>query len=233
MTEQELIDIMALLRPHKAEGYSKVRIGQPYDGGYVHIDDFKDIKLAIGGGLNNDDSWELAMLEKGIPVIAFDHSPGYIYQNVDRGYTWYKLPMQGYGSNNSTLDLMLPLYADHSVIAKIDIEGDEWEMFRFTQLENLNKFRQIVVEFHNFPMVETALATFQHLNKYFDVVHVHGNNCDICNHYENQNIPRVIELTFANRLYYNLTISNETFPGALDAPNNEHAPDFDLGTFTL
>jgi len=233
MTNQELIDIIALLQPHQAEGYNKIRIGPSHDGGYVHIDDFKDIKLAIGGGLGNDDTWELSMLGKGIPVIAFDHSPDYVYQNTDRGYTWYKLPMQGYSSNNSTLDLMLPLYADHSVIAKIDIEHDEWNMFRYTQLSNLNKFRQIVVEFHNLTTEYYALPTFRHLNEHFKVVHVHGNNCSSCDHYEGHNIPHVIELTFANKSYYNLSISNEIFPGILDTPNDPDTPDFNLGTFTL
>jgi len=233
MTNQKLIDIMALLQPHQAKGYNKIRIGRPGDGGYVHIDDFKDIKLAIGGGLSSDDTWELSMLEKNIPVIAFDHSSDYIFQNIDRGYTWYKLPMQGYGSNNSTLDLMLPLYADHSVIAKIDIEDDEWDMFRYTQLSNLNKFRQIVVEFHNALTTESALSTFRHLSVHFKVVHVHGNNCCPCYHYEGQNIPDGLELTFANKSYYNLSVSNETFPGILDTPNNLNAPDYNLGTFTL
>jgi hypothetical protein len=232
MTETELKEIMALLVPHQAKGYDKVRIGQPFDGGYIHVDDFKDIKLGIGGGLNNDDSWELAMLEKGIPVMAFDHTDGYIYQNQDRGYDWFKMPMQGYATN-STLDLILPAYPDHSVIAKIDIEGDEWEMFRLTKQENLNKLRQIVVEFHNFPMFETALATFKQLSEKFRVVHVHGNNCDICNEYQGQNLPRVIEFTLVNKDYYDLSISKEIFPGALDAANNPHASDFYLGEFTL
>lgn len=232
MTEQDLIDIMKLLQPHRAEGYEKIRIGQQYDGGYIHINDFEGIKLGIGGGLNNDDSWELDMVGRGIPVMAFDHTDGYTFQHQQRGYEWFKMPMQGY-ARNSTLDLILPQYADHSVIAKIDIEGDEWEMFRLTKQSNLNKLRQIVVEFHNFPMFETALPTFQHLMENFRVVHVHGNNCDICNQYEGQNLPRVIEFTLANRNYYDLSVSGETFPGPLDAANNPHAPDFDLGDFTL
>jgi hypothetical protein len=233
MNENDFKNIMELLVPHRTIGRSKVRIGQPYDGGYVHIDDFKDLDLAIGGGLNNDDSWELAMLAKDIPVVAFDPSEAYIYQGVDRGYTWFKEPMKGYASGNSTLDLMLGGYADNSVIAKIDIEGDEWGMFANTSIQSLRKIRQMVIEFHQFPMFEGALAAFKNIHKQFRVVHVHGNNCDIANAYNDQIIPRVIELTFANIDYYDLEVSGEIFPGELDAPNNQHAQDFYLDTFTL
>lgn len=233
MNELAFESMMKLLTPHRAKGYEKLRMGQPYDGGYVLLDDFDGIKLAIAGGLNNDDSWELETLKLGIPVMAFDHSDGYIYQGVDRGYQWFKEPMRGFDSGNSTLDLILSGYADNSVIAKIDIEGDEWKMWANTRPENLKKIRQFVCEFHNFPMFEGAIETVSKLFEQFRVVHVHGNNCDIAFSYKNQVVPRVIELTFANKDFYDLEVSGEVFPSELDAPNNERAEDFILNTFTI
>ena len=40
-------------------GYDYVRVGRDYDGGYVMVDDFKDVKNAYSCGINDDISWDL------------------------------------------------------------------------------------------------------------------------------------------------------------------------------
>ena len=75
------------------------------------------------------------------------------------------------------------------------------------------------------------MRTFTKLNKQFRLVHVHGNNYGTQIVLGNMLFPRSLELTFANSLRYDLTQSNETFPGKLDNPNNPARPDCGLGRF--
>jgi hypothetical protein len=65
----------------------------------------------------------------------------------------------------------------------------------------------------------------------FEVVHVHGNNAWPFFSIGNVVLPKLIEITFANRNYYEFAESNEVFPTALDQPNLPDRPDMRLGCF--
>lgn len=227
-------NVMHLLTPHAAVGLNKIRIGKMNDGGYVMLDDLSSVKVAICGGLDADDSFEQQLLSAyGINVLAFDHTSSYMFQNQDRGYQWFKQPLCGFDSGNSTLDLALSGYADYSAILKIDIEGDEWKMFTNTATSTYKKIRQFVCEFHNFPMQVETLDTIKKITEHFRVVHVHGNNWGVANFYGSQTIPSVIEITFANIGCYDLHIQGDVYPTEHDQPNNPTRPDYILGTFTI
>lgn len=81
---------------------------------------------------------------------------------------------------------------DGSLLAKIDIEGYEWQVLQVASQTTLRKFRQIVVEFH-MPLLrlmdaarcEVRLATMQNLLQSFALVHVHiANTCGEANCFE-------------------------------------------------
>lgn len=226
-------NIMNLLIPHSARGCEKIRVGRDYDGGYILLNDLHRASVAICGGLNDDDSFERDLLNKGIKVLAFDHTESYTFQDQDRGYQWFKVPLSKFESPNSILDLALSGYNDYSAILKIDIEGDEWEMLEKTNDQTYKKIRQFVCEFHNFPMNNRAFETFQKICKNFKVVHVHGNNWAGAFSYGNQVIPIVIEITFANIDCYDLSIQGDHYPTSYDQPNHIDRSDYILGTFTI
>lgn len=227
--------IIEYMRPHSIIGYQKTRIGGKNDGGYVCIDDFKNIDLAISGGVFDDDRWETEISrEKNIPTIAFDPCIFKDTSNLD--YKIFAGKLEAYPkTNNSILDVVLLNYNKNQVIGKIDIEGDEWNLLKFTTDETLTKFRQLVIEFHlNSPekLIETA-GIFEKMYKHFRVVHIHGNNCDHVFKFQNFIMPKVFEITFANINYYNMEISNEVFPTELDMPNCPENKEIYLGTFSL
>ena len=58
----------------------------------------------------------------------------------------------------------------------MDIEGSEIEWLNSLNKEQMNKFNQIVMEFHR-PFGEKERNTFYKLNKTHILVHFHGNNC--------------------------------------------------------
>jgi hypothetical protein len=76
-----------------------------------------------------------------------------------------------------------------------------------------------------------ALRVFKKLTKNFGVVHVHANNGHGVNIIANVMVPHVLEITFVNRQRYRIGVTDEIFPGPLDAPNEPWLPDVHLGRF--
>ena len=218
----------------------KVRVGSPGDGGYVQIDDLEGIRHALSFGVCDDDSWDLAMAEAGVPVEQFDHS-------VERApsthplLNFHRKKISTVASNDTaTLE---DLIAEHSsgetpdIILKIDIEGCEWDVFDKTPAESLSKVAQILAEFHDFSRLDDirfrmrARRVVQKLHDQFALTHVHANNCRAFGPVANICLPDVLELSFANRKRYSFDFTDETFPTPLDAPNSPGTADYVLGTF--
>jgi hypothetical protein len=57
-TQDEIKNILRLLRPYAAEGFTKARFGTPYDGGYILLDDFRGIDTAFSFGVEQNASWD-------------------------------------------------------------------------------------------------------------------------------------------------------------------------------
>lgn len=225
---------LKLLEPHAASGYSKIRVGdQNKDGGYIMIDDFKDIRVAISGGIGTEDSWEREILQRNIPVEAFDVQPSSFIPS----YRLFVTPMTFYHYGNTTLDMILSGYKQHEAIMKLDIDSGEWPLFEKTSPETLNKIRQMAVEIHldrNLGNLVNYFSILSKLYELFRVVHIHGNNYGDTYLFENNKIiPDVMEVTFANRNYYSLMPSNETFPTQLDRPCGSEYSEIQLGKFTF
>lgn len=225
-----------LLKPHKIKGYNKIRIGPDEDGGYVMVDDFDGIAFAISGGIGHDDLWELHIAKNTfIPLDA--------YEIADNGWTNtpYRLfftGLHGYPeSNSSSLDEKLKKYKQNQVIAKIDIEGDEWNLLKYSSEETLNKIRHMVLELHLLGdlhnLEKISLPVLEKLSGLFRVVHIHGNNWGHTYDYKGLTVPDVMEVTFANLNYYDMEPSDETFPTELDKPNNPKLKDINLGNFKI
>jgi hypothetical protein len=227
--------IIEYMRPHSAVGYQKIRVGGDYDGGYICVNDFSNIKLAVSGGIFDDDRWEVEIAQnKKIPTLAFDPN---VYKDISNlPYKFFAGKLKSFPrTKNSMLDMILLNYKESDVIGKFDIEGEEWQLLNFTTDDTLNKFRQIIVEFHlhSLETLTEHASVFEKMYKNFRVVHIHGNNCDKTYEFQNLTIPKVFEITFANVNYYNLEISNESFPTDLDMPNCPENNEIQLGTFSL
>jgi len=73
-TYEEIKDTLRLLRPHAVEGVKKLRLGSPYDGGYVVLDDFRGVDTAFSLGIEKNATWDLDVAKRGITVYQFDHT---------------------------------------------------------------------------------------------------------------------------------------------------------------
>lgn len=239
-TQRLIFELCRLIKPMQAQGFKKIRVGSPHDGGYVQLDDLERVSLALSFGICDDDNWDVAMAAKGIPVWQYDHT-------IDRApsthplLTFHKKMVSNQSSDEAVT--LSELVSSHdaseapNIFLKIDIEGDEWKVFDSTPEEHLGRIAQIVCEFHNLSQLgeagfySIAFRVFEKLNRNFAVTHVHGNNCSPLVNISNIVIPDVIELSFANRKRYSFCESSEIFPTELDAPCDKDKADIFLGRF--
>lgn len=236
----EILTVLRLLEPKKVVGYAKTRVGSDGDGGYVLVDDFTGISHALSFGVSDDDNWDLAIAQSGIPVEQFDHTIERAPSDHPLLHFHRKMISAEAEADTATLP---DLVAEHSqldapdLILKIDIDGSEWDVFDHAPEATLAKLAQIACEFHDLSHLKNAQfrsradRVFEKLSRHFAPVHVHANNWGGLGLIERIPIPDVLEVTYANRLRYGFVESHETFPTPLDAPNSKDAPDIALGGF--
>lgn len=233
--------LLSLLRPHRALGRDKVRIGSAHDGGYVMLDDFTGIRSVIGCGVGLDVAFEFELAEKGLRVDLFDHTVAGPPRAHER-FCFHRLRIAARASAGIAavdLDDIARQYElpANSAVLKIDIEGDEWQLFAGASALALRPYRQIVCEFHwlenagDPAWLARSLAAMRKLTADFAIVHVHANNYSPLLTIGDWRVPSVLELTFASRRHYRLRRSGEEFPTALDAANDPARPDYSLGRF--
>jgi hypothetical protein len=227
------------LRPHAVPGFRKRRLGRTCDGGYVMLDDFACVTTALSIGVGPEVSWDADVAALGIRVLQFDHTVPRSPQ-ADPLFVFH--PQRVVGCPSAPGDLTLndilarpELASDREIVAKIDIEGSEWELLAATGQATLQQLRQIVFEFHNTHLfaepgwAETALAALGNVARTHACIHVHGNNWGPFTVIGGIPFPAAFEATFIRRSDHALTPSSETFPTELDRPNNPKMPDLYLG----
>lgn len=238
--QADVLRALRPLRPMTPTGKAKIRLGDAGDGGYVCLDDFEGLACGFSFGVNDNDTWDLQMAQRGLRVLQFDHT-------VARAPSSHPLlvfhktriaaaPAPGCAT--------LPaLIAENTgagapdILLKCDIEGDEWDMIDQCPAETLERCAQILIEFHDLDQLAQerfrarAERVFAKIDASFFLAHVHANNCTpLCN-VANIALPSTVEMTFVNRARCGARASDELFPTALDAPNNPSLPDIYLGAF--
>jgi hypothetical protein len=231
------LELLALLAPMNAVGVGKTRFGRERDGGYVMLDDLSGIDCAISCGIADETSWDMAIAERGIPVIQVDDS---IDTPIDRHALWTFHRRRVVGEASGPSEFSLPdLLAmcrggSDSVIGKIDIEGSEWDVLPAAG-DAFRRFRQVVIEFHDLRrLVEPAwhtraMAALRAIHATHQPVHVHGNNFRPLVVIGGVPVPDVCEVTFALRSRYRFAPDAGHCPTPLDAPTTPIAAELSFG----
>jgi hypothetical protein len=207
---QKVAEILDLLK-YKEED-NLLRIGSSNDGGYVLQNmDFSKVFL-ISGGIETNNDFELSLAALGAEGIQVDYSisqPPVSHPNL----IFEPLKIVGKVANKEHLETTIDdIYRRFSSriesqklkpILKLDIEGSEWEALE--SCANLDKFDQIVVEFHNLHLLAVSNNLFQarevlsKLSRTHKPVFVTGNNCCGFVTIGGHPVPKVIEATFSRR----------------------------------
>lgn len=232
-----VLTLMRLLEPHDVRDRQFRRVGREFDGGYVMIDDFSMVKAAVSCGIEGEVSWDREMAALGFDVHQFDHTVEKPPEENAR-FHFNKLAIR---ASEAEAGITLRRIAEKldgdakGAILKLDIERSEWGVLAAVEEDTLAQFSQIMVEFHEMhymPLfMEQAEAAFQRLARQFFVAHVHANNHEEAYSIGGVIVPRVLEVTFANRAWFEPAPLTRRFPTELDRRNDPRRPEMHLGRF--
>ena len=242
-THNDIRRIFRLLRPHAVAGFNKARFGCTHDGGYILLDDFAGVDTAFSFGIATNKSWDVDIASRGVTVYQFDHTvDAPINDNLHIIFAKKKISTDFFvGPESESLPSLIAQHDKHNprpnILLKMDIENAEWDVLDTTPSELLDRFTQIVAEFHYFQGLAEphwralSARVLKKLSDHYEVVHIHANNFGGFSIIANVVVPNVLEVTFANRHVYSFSETDEVFPGLLDSPNDPTQPDMYLGNF--
>ena len=241
-TERRVVSILGMLKVYDCRSLQKKRFGRAFDGGYVMADDFDGITAAYSFGISDDVSWDIDIADIGIDIHQYDHTIDGLPTTHSR-FNWRKIGLSHANQEDGSLQRLERLLSDNGhdetadLVLKCDIEGHEWSVFSDLTISLLKRFRQIVVELHalqslsDCEQAETIRRAVVNLTAHHNVIHVHANNWAPWAILGSIPIPTVLELTLLRKDRGTFLDSSESFPTALDMPNNPDRADFPLGNF--
>jgi len=203
--------------------FPKARVGKENDGGYI-ICEIPNIQYTIllAGGIENDISFEEDFLKRfpSVKCFAFDGTIESL-PNENEKITFIK---KNIGSENSetVTNIHDIIDANDNIFVKMDIEGGEIPWINSLSSEQMDKFEQIVMEFHS-PFSESENEVFNKINETHYLIHFHGNNCGGIRVHRGIIIPNVFECTYLHKKYFlaEPDLNTEPIPSSLDMKNAE------------
>ena len=213
-----------------------VRVGSAGDGGYLLPDDLEGAAACFSPGVKDNSDFELDLAGRGIHSFLADYSvekppSSSPYFDFVKKYVG-PFDVGNFISMNSWVQSKSPDNGD--LILQMDIEGHEFQTIAAMDNQIMRRFRIMAVEFHwmnrifsnNF--LEYAELVFGRIGQYFDVVHIHPNNClpvAVCRGIA---VPPVMEFTFLRKDRWDTAGPPLRFPHPLDQPNKSGMPDLEL-----
>jgi hypothetical protein len=218
---------------------NKTRMGNNGDGGYVFGVLEHGYDAYFSCGIANEESFTKDFLNTySLPkdnCYAFDGTiADYPYHYTDK-INFVKKNI-GSESNESYTNLNEYSLPYNNIFMKMDIEGGEFSWLLSTSENILQKFKQIVIEYHginddswNHHLFQ-KLDCIRKLNNTHYIIHAHGNNFS----QKTNNIPDVLEITYVRKDYFlqNLELNKNPLPiPNIDFPNCNDYTDLDLNFF--
>jgi hypothetical protein len=218
-----------------------IRIGSKNDGGYVLINKSFESSLLISMGIGDNLDFEEDWLECGGKVVAYDGTITKINSSVltesTNFFKWIKHNVNFIGdeesiSINQAIDNALEVFniKGNDCVLKMDIEKSEWSALEEISEENLSRFDQIIVEFHD--IIKLTLIDYSKVNRVllklhqnFDLVWKHENNFAPYFMHRNTRFFDVVETTWHNKNSLK-TSSFVTKPKVIEALNSPNDPSY-------
>ena len=203
--------------------FPKIRLGKDFDGGYI-IADIPNVNysLLIAGGICDDISFEEEFVKKypNSKCIALDGTINNLpSENENENITFIKKNI-GFENSDTVTNLNDIINENKDIIVKIDIEGAEIPWIKSLSDNQINKFEQLVMEFH-FPFTDNEINVFDKINKNHYLIHFHGNNCCGTRVHNGVVIPNVFECTYLHKKHFTSVpeLNTDAIPGVLDMKN--------------
>lgn len=219
-----------------------VRIGGDGDGAYLIPDHLEGIEACFSPGVADCTALEQELADRhGIRSYLCDASVSAESLQLDPELHVFAPLWLGThdGEQTQSLDAWV-LGSAHGesreLLLQMDIEGAEYGALLACSDSVLERFRIVVLELHLLDHLESArflnmvfLPVLQKLQRQFDCVHAHANNCCGVVELAGCSVPRVIELTFYRRSLNAPPLHPVQIPHPLDVVNVPGLPPILLG----
>lgn len=215
----------------------KMRLGSPHDGGYVCIDDIGNYDAYFGIGVSDNTDFDNDFVRRyNVRGYCYDGTIDRAPYNLDKRCTFIKQNISGVKSSFAFTNLEEETSSFSNIFLKIDIEGYEWQWFKHMTDKHLLRYKQIVVEIHDFEEEGTTnsdkIFVLHRLSKHFHLLHAHGNNNGHMISVDGCMIPWVMELTYVRKdVIPYVSLNTHSLPSLLDSPNNTSRFDHDLNHY--
>lgn len=229
--KEEVISFINKVWP-KTTNFKLIRIGPQGDGGYLVPDDLDNIEACFSPGVDIISDFELDCYKKGMQIFLADKSVD--KPNLKIPEDQYHFIKKFIGTINNedfiTMDSWVDsvnISKDSDLLLQMDIEGHEYSSLLNTSASLMNRFRIIVIEFHdmhklwNKEFLRQAQSVFLKILDSHQCVHIHPNNCCGIDNRRGVEIPRVAEFTFIRKDRVKALSNATEFPHQLDFDNNE------------
>ena len=228
----EVKQLLELLYPINCEK-DLIRLGPEKDGGYLVPDDLDGIEACFSPGVSKVSGFEKDCANRNIKVFLADASVNAPTETDD---LFDFIPMF-IGSMNNDSYLTLDKWVNSKIpdtskelLLQMDIERAEYEVFHSLSEKTINRFRIMVIEFHdldeiwNYPFFKVMSRVFKKILQTHHCVHIHPNN--IANKSKLNGIETVqaMEFTFYKKERINKVRYQTSFPHKLDRDNSPKEP---------
>lgn len=218
---------------------NKIRKGVNGDGGYIMIELGGGYDCYLSCGVCDEESFSRDF----IASYNMNKDDCYAFDGTIHDYPWQyttninfvKKNINNFVDQNNT-DLSFVTKKYSNIFLKMDIEGGEYPWLLAVDTATLQKFKQIVIEFHGINddgcrcLLSNKQKCLEKLNTTHYLVHAHGNN----NSTQTGHIPDVLEFTYVNKKCFSSVPEKNKVPFPipnLDYPNNPNNRDFVLNTY--
>lgn len=225
----EVADVKGLLEKLYPLQYEKglVRIGPNGDGGYLVPDDLDDIQACFSPGVDKISEFELWCHKNGMEIYLADKSVEEVNLDIPKDQYGFIKKFVGCTNNEDYITLDEWVNANISnktsdLLLQMDIEGGEYDTFINVSDTLMQRFRIMVVEFHNMHKLwnpeffRIAEIVFNKILQTHKCVHIHPNNCWGIFTTNGVQTPPFLEFTFIRKDRITSTDYARSFPHPLD-----------------
>jgi hypothetical protein len=217
----------------KTCGPGLIRLGPESDGGYLIPDDLDGIDACFSPGVSSVSGFEKDCANRNIKVFLADASVNAPTENDD---LFDFMPVFIGSTNNGsyiTIDKWIKSKIpdnEKELLLQMDIERGEYEVFHSISEKTINRFRIMVIEFHdldeiwNYPFFIILSRVFKKILQTHDCVHIHPNNITNTKKLNGIETVQAMEFTFYKKDRNNQNGYQTSFPHNLDRDNEHNQP---------
>ena len=205
-SKEALESVIELLRPRPSQS-TLIRLGPNNDGGYLVPNDLEEIKALFSPGVDQISMFEVHCAERGMAVHMADASVEGPANTIKGEWTFEKKFL---GSADEGIFINMDGWVNRKcpgstdLLLQMDIEGAEYDIIRSMSENLLQRFRYMLIEFHQLhqlwePNSSHQYEAFEKLYRTHTPVHIHPNNCCPIKTRHGIDVPNVLEVTYARK----------------------------------